>query len=178
MVMSIKPDWDEYFIGMLEAVSARASCNRGRSAAILTRNNRIISTGYVGSPVGLPSCDEVGHLIELRVMENDVIPFLSCEEPNVCLSINYDKMSKHCVRTFHAEMNAILSCAKEGVSTLDATMYCTMVPCRNCAMAIIQAGIIRVVAAHPYQKSAETFEMFDMVKPPIELKVLSKEYLY
>ena len=176
--MSIKPDWDEYFIGMLPAVSARASCNRGRSAAILTRNNRIISTGYVGAPAGLQSCDEVGHLIELRVMENDVIPFLSCEEPNVCLSINYDKMSKHCVRTFHAEMNAILSCAKEGVSTLDATMYCTMVPCRNCAMAIIQAGIIRVVAAHPYRKSAETFEMFDMVKPPIELKVLSKEYLY
>lgn len=169
--MSVKPDWDEYFLGMLKAVSQRASCDRGRSAAVLVKNNRIISTGYVGAPAGLPSCDEIGHLMEVRYRGVRLHEVMFNPESHV-------EVSEHCIRTFHAEMNAILSCAKEGVSTLGATMYCTMVPCRNCAMAIIQSGIVRVVAAHQYQSSRETCEMFGAVNPIIELKVINEDYLY
>jgi len=146
-----KPGWDEYFIGMLDAVAARASCDRGRSSAILVKNNRIISTGYVGAPKGLPTCDEVGHDFEERI---------------------HDGHSTHCVRTFHAEMNAILGCAKEGVSTVGATMYCSMVPCRNCGMAVVQAGIVRVVARMEYQRGELTKRMFETTG--IELMILSK----
>lgn len=157
----IKPSWDEYFLGMLEAIGRRASCDRGRSAAVLVKNNRIISTGYVGAPTGLPSCDEIGHLIERR---------------SLLIGPDRIEISEHCVRTFHAEMNAILSCAKEGVSTVGATMYCTMVPCRNCAMAIIQAGIVRVVAMNAYHKGQDAFDMFKQTN--ITIKVINLNYLY
>lgn len=151
MANHIRPTWDQYFLDMLSSVRARASCDRGRSAAILTKRNRIISTGYVGSPAGLPSCDEIGHdLIEVN---------------------DGNMVSQHCVRTFHAEMNAILGCAREGVSTDGSTLYCHMVPCRNCGMAVIQAGIVRVVALNPYQKDHETRKMFDIAG--IELVVVN-----
>ena len=152
----MRPSWDQYFLGMLDSVSARASCNRGKSGAILVRHHRIIGTGYVGAPIGLPSCDEVGHQM-ITVFENG-------------------ERSDHCVRTFHAELNAILSCAKEGISTVNATMYCTMVPCRMCAMAIIQAGIICVVAKNRYQKDGETRDLFK--KTGVRLIVLSENVLY
>ena len=161
-IVKSRPSWDEYFLGMLPAVSARASCDRGRSSAILVRNNRILSTGFVGAPTGLPDCYEAGHLLINRL------------DTNIDGTIISDSI--HCTRTFHAEMNAILSCAKEGVSTIGATMFCTMVPCITCGMAIIQAGIIRVVAKHPYQKGEESIEMFKTVG--IELEVLSTKELY
>lgn len=156
--MSIKPNWDEYFINMLDAVAMRASCDRGRSAAILTRNNRIISTGYVGAPKGLPTCDDEGHIMENHISSNGLIN------------------SWHCVRTFHAEMNAILGCAREGVSTIGSTLYCHMLPCRNCGMAIIQAGIIKVIAKNRYHSDDETRIMFD--KTNIEWVVLDNSTTY
>ena len=171
MQTCIKPSWDEYFLGMLEAIGRRASCDRGRSAAVLVKNNRIISTGYVGAPTGLPSCDEVGHLIERRSLLIGSDLHKTGEPYSDRIEI-----SEHCVRTFHAEMNAILSCAKEGVSTVGATMYCTMVPCRNCAMAIIQAGIIRVVAMNAYHKGQDAFDMFKQTN--IDIKVINQSYLY
>ena len=171
-IVKSRPSWDEYFLNMLNAVSTRATCDRGKSSAILVRNNRIISTGYVGAPIGLPSCDEVGHQMRrIVVME---IPSYTDIGTEVC-EAGYET-SEHCIRTLHAEHNAILNCAKEGVSTIGSTVYCTMVPCRNCAMAIIQAGIIRVVAKHPYQKGEESIEMFKTVG--IELEVLSTKELY
>jgi dCMP deaminase len=157
--MSIKPTWDEYFVNMLDAVATRASCDRGRSAAILTRNNRILSTGYVGAPTGLPTCDDEGHIIERRI-----------------LVYGSNHISEHCIRTFHAEMNAILGCAREGVSTINSTLYCNMVPCRNCGMAVIQAGITRVVAKNKYQKDEETRKMFELSH--IELVVLDENTTY
>lgn len=159
----MKPTWDEYFINMLSAVGARASCDRGRSAAILTRNNRILSTGYVGAPTGLPTCDDEGHILEARCPINTE-------------HIVVGELSRHCIRTFHAEMNAILGCAREGVSTIEATLYCDMVPCRNCGMAVIQAGIIRVVAKNRYQRDEDTRKMFELSH--IELVVLDESTTY
>lgn len=149
-----RPPWDEYFLGILPAIAARASCDRGRSAAIIVdSDNNIISTGYVGAPSGLPDCYEAGH--DLRVYDSSV----------------------HCVRTIHAELNAILNAAKKGVPCKGATLYCTMVPCHNCSKAIIQCGIKRVVAISDYQRSEYAKENFTRVGVALDIVVMEvKKY--
>jgi len=101
----------------------------------------ILTTGYVGSPAGLPHCDEIGH--DMRRVFNDA-----------------GNVTQHCVRTLHAEQNAIIQAAKFGVSIEGATLYCKMVPCRSCAMMIINSGIKRVVAEKHYHAEADTVKMF------------------
>ena len=147
--------WDDYFLKeIVPAVAKRATCDRGRSGAIIVKDKRILTTGYVGSPSGLPHCDDVGHLIHEVIDENGV-------------------KSKHCVRTLHAEENAILQAAKFGISIEGATIYCSMVPCFRCAMKIIQVGIKRVVALYDYQKSERTKEEFNEVS--IELIIYNNQ---
>ncbi len=145
-----RPSWDEYFLDLIEAVAKRATCDRGRSACVITKNNRIIATGYVGSPPGLPHCDDVGHLFR-KVIDED------------------DQIRTHCVRTIHAEQNAICQAARHGVALEGATLYCTMEPCRVCAMLIIASGIKRVVARRRYHAGGDTREMFAEVG--VELSV-------
>ncbi len=133
---------DDYYFAVVDAVRQRATCDRGRSGAILVKDGRIIATGYVGSPAGLPHCDEVGHeFIEV-------------------LSDTGHGSSRHCIKTTHAEANAIVQCARHGPSCDGATLYCTMTPCRECAKLIINAGIVSVNALHDYQKSARSKELF------------------
>ena len=149
-----RPDWDAYFIGIMHAVASRATCDRGKSGCVLVKNKRILSTGYVGSPVGLPHCDETGHLM------NTV----------------YDKegnLSQHCVRTTHAEMNAIVQAARHGISIDGATIYCRMEPCLDCCKAIINAGIKRVVAERKYHAADDTREFFK--EAGVKLVVLNDE---
>lgn len=128
--MTERVSWDQYFTDMLPVVGARSTCDRGRCGAIITRDNTILSTGYAGAPKGFPHCDDVGHLFEY-VFNN--------------------MKEKHCIRTIHAEQNAIYHAAEIGASLKGATLYSTMFPCFRCAMAIVQVGIIRVVALHEYQ---------------------------
>ncbi|HWS49060.1 MAG TPA: hypothetical protein VN174_03360, partial [Candidatus Methanoperedens sp.] len=92
-VKYVRPSWDEYFLELADAVSKRATCDRGRSGCVIVRDKRILVTGYVGSPAGLPHCDEVGHLMKTMVNEDG-------------------SKSDHCVRTVHAEQNAICQAAK------------------------------------------------------------------
>ena len=66
--MNARPSWDEYFMGIMEAVATRATCERARSGAVIVLDKRIISTGYVGAPRGLPHCDEVGHLFKKAII--------------------------------------------------------------------------------------------------------------
>lgn len=136
-----RPTWDEYFIEVMDAISKRATCNRGKSGCVIATDNRILVTGYVGSPVGLPHCDEVGHLMK-KVIHDD------------------DSITEHCVRTVHAEQNAICQAAKLGVSLMGATLYCRMTPCRVCCMMIINCGIKRVVCQRKYHAGAESEQMF------------------
>lgn len=171
--------WQEYFIAILDATALRASCDRGKSAAIIVRDNRVVSCGYVGAPMGLQSCDEIGH---------DIVKH--CEIPihRACMNYVYDepwqskelipidKFSVHCIRTVHGEQNAIINCARNGISTLGTTLYSTMTPCVVCAKMIIQAGIVKVVAKNAYQKDRETRELFKLTN--IELIVLNEELLY
>lgn len=164
--------WDEYFIACLDAAALRASCDRGKSGAIIVKDNRILATGYVGAPSGIPSCDEVGH----HLVKRHEISVEDFDKVYLKAYLSWDNYSTHCIRTIHAEQNAIINCARNGVSTLGATIYCTMTPCTTCAMSIIQAGILNVIAKNRYQKDEQTKELFSRSK--IELIVLNQDLLY
>jgi len=137
----IRPTWDEYFIDLAHSVSKRATCDRGRSGCVIVRNKQILVTGYVGSPKGLPHCDDVGHLFKKVIHEDGSI-------------------TQHCVRTVHAEQNAITQAARLGIALEGSTLYCRMTPCRTCAMLIINCGIERVVCEQKYHAGTESEEMF------------------
>jgi len=136
-----RPSWDEYFSSLVEPLGRRGTCDRGRSGAlIVSPHHTIIATGYVGSPPGMPHCDEVGHMMKKMIHEDG-------------------HESNHCVRTLHAEENAILQCAKDGVGIDGATIYCKMVPCWNCAMRVARVGIKRVVALKKYHSDGQSREL-------------------
>lgn len=145
----IRPSWDEYFLKLADTVASRATCDRGRSGCVIVRDRQILVTGYVGSPKGLPHCDEVGHMLKQMIHEDGSI-------------------TTHCVRTVHAEQNAITQAASLGISLKGATLYCRMTPCRTCAMLIINCGIIRVVCERKYHAGGETEAMFKEVGMEIE----------
>ncbi len=150
----IRPSWDEYFMEIMGTVARRATCDRGRSGCVIVKDKQILCTGYVGSPPGLEHCDDVGHMYK-KVLDED------------------GTVREHCVRTIHAEQNAICQAAKHGVSLDGATLYCRMEPCRVCAMLIISVGIKRVVAERRYHAAQETREMF--AKVGIQLDVIHDE---
>ena len=136
-----RPSWDEYFMELANAAAKRATCDRGRSGCVIVKDKQVLVTGYVGSPIGLPHCDEVGHLFKKTFHEDETI-------------------TTHCVRTIHAEQNAICQAAKRGIALDGATLYCRMTPCRVCAMLIINCGIKRVVCEKKYHAGEESEEMF------------------
>lgn len=136
----VRPTWDEYFMEVARTIAKRATCDRGRSGCVIARDNQILVTGYVGSPAGLPHCDEAGHLLK-RVLNDD------------------GTFSMHCVRTVHAEQNAICQAAKRGISIDGGTVYCKMTPCRTCAMLLINCGIRRIVCERHYHDEHDSLEM-------------------
>ena len=140
----VRPSWDDYFLNLADTVSERATCNRGRSGCVIVKDKQILVTGYVGSPKGLPHCDDVGHLFRKTIHEDGSI-------------------TQHCVRTVHAEQNAICQAARRGIALDGSTLYCRMTPCRTCAMLIINCGIVRVVCERRYHDGAESEEMFRQV---------------
>lgn len=146
--------WDEYFLQIIDMVAQRGTCDRGRSGSVIVIDRRIVTTGYVGSPPGQPHCDEAGHLMR-EVMDS---------EGNV---------SKHCIRTLHAEENAILQAARYGISLKGATLYCKMTPCFNCAKMIISVGIKRVVAKKRYHADTLSLELFK--NTGVELDIIENE---
>jgi len=146
-----RPSWDDYFLDLADAVSRRATCDRGRSGCVIVRDKRILVTGYVGSPAGFPHCDEVGHEIK-KIVEED------------------GRVSEHCVITVHAEQNAICQAAKLGISIDGATVYCRMTPCRTCAMLLINCGVKRVYCEKKYQNGQESEDMFKKIGIKVEYK--------
>jgi dCMP deaminase len=123
-----RPTWESTFLDLAETVSARSTCIRARTGCVLVDQwNQVISTGYNGSPSGLPHCLDLG-----------------------CTMVH-----GHCVRAVHAEQNAVCQAAKRGVSTAAATAYCTHEPCLVCGKLLIQAGILRIVYTIAYGPSEE-----------------------
>ncbi|EKP95456.1 deoxycytidylate deaminase [Thermaerobacter subterraneus] len=112
-----RPPWDAYFMELAEVVARRSTCPRRHVGAVLVRDRRILATGYNGAPPGFPHCTEAGCLMQ----------------------------DGHCVRTIHAEANAILQAALHGVTVKGSTLYTTATPCLHCAKLLIGAGVVRVV---------------------------------
>lgn len=111
-----RPTWEEYFTSQVQLLATRSTCTRLSVGALIVRGNRIIASGYNGSVRGDDHCYDEG-----------------------CYMVD-----KHCIRTVHAEVNALLQCAKYGVSTDGSEIYVTHFPCKNCTKAIIQAGVKKV----------------------------------
>lgn len=125
-----RPDWDSYFLDIVDLVSRRSTCCRRSVGAGLVRDSRILATGYNGAPSKLQHCLDIGCLREqLKVP--------SGERHELC-------------RGLHAEQNAIIQAALHGVGTKGSTLYCTNHPCVICAKMIINAGISRVVIRDGY----------------------------
>ena len=135
-----RPGWDEYYLGIARAVSARASCLRRQVGAVIVVDNAIIATGYNGTPIGVKNCDEGG------------CPRCASEAPT---GSGYDACI--CV---HAEQNAIVFAARHGNATQHGVLYTTLRPCFGCAKEAIQAGIRRIVFAEPFAYAPELEEVY------------------
>jgi dCMP deaminase len=125
--------WNQYFMAQSHLLSYRSTCRRLTVGATIVRDKRIIAGGYNGSIAGGEHCIDEG-----------------------CYVID-----GHCIRTVHAEMNAILQCAKFGVATNNAEIYVTHFPCLQCCKAIIQAGIKAVFYAADYKNHPYAIELFE-----------------
>jgi dCMP deaminase len=127
MPEDIRPraSWDEYFMSIAQVVATRSTCPRKYVGAVLVRNRTILSTGYNGSIRGMPHCSDpaVGHMME----------------------------DGHCVATIHAEANAIIQAARNGVVIEGATNYVTASPCWNCFKQLANAGVTRIVYGEFYR---------------------------
>ena len=119
----MRVSWDVYFMNCAREVSARATCDRKHVGCVIVRDKTILATGYNGSVRGLPHCDEAGHMME----------------------------DGHCVRTIHAEINAIVQAARHGTAIDGSTLFVTASPCWPCFRTIANTGIRRIVFGEFYR---------------------------
>lgn len=122
-VIQPRASWDVYFMNIAKVVSTRSTCQRKYVGAVIVRDRTILSTGYNGSIRGMPHCIDVGHMME----------------------------GGHCVATIHAEVNAIIQAAKNGVMIDGATLYVTASPCWNCFKQAANAGVVRICYGEFYR---------------------------
>lgn len=153
--MSARLSWDEYYMGIARAVAVRSSCRRRQVGAIIVVNRAIIATGYNGTPVGVPNCDEGG--------------CARCAG-DAAVGAAYDLCL--CV---HAEQNAVALAARHGSSTDGGWLHCTLRPCFSCVKEIVQAGIRGVVYQDPFPYPLELEDQFDRLvrAARLELRRLS-----
>lgn len=123
--------WKEYFMAQSQLLALRSTCTRLSVGATIVKDNRVIAGGYNGSVSGEVHCIDEGCYIE----------------------------NGHCIRTIHAEMNALLQCSKMGVSTEGADIYVTHFPCIHCTKSIIQAGIKKIYYANDYKNHPYAIEL-------------------
>ncbi len=121
--MSGRVGWHTYFMNIARQAATRSTCDRKHVGAVIVRDKTILSTGYNGSIRGMPHCDDVGHLME----------------------------AGHCVATVHAEANAIIQAAKNGVRIEGAEIYTTASPCWDCFKLVANAGIRTVYYGEFYR---------------------------
>lgn len=118
-----RPEWDAYFMDLAARAALRSTCNRAMvGCLIVAPDHSVLATGYNGSLAGEPHCTDAGH-----IMRNG-----------------------HCVRSVHAEANAIAQAARRGTAVDHATAYLTHAPCINCVKLLLSAGIVRVVYVRAY----------------------------
>lgn len=137
--------WDQFFMAQSHLLALRSTCTRLSVGATIVRDNRIVAGGYNGSISGGDHCIDKGCYV----------------------------VDGHCVRTIHAEMNALLQCAKYGAPVAGAEIYVTHFPCLQCTKAIIQAGISKLVYASDYKNNEYALELLQqagvrVLKVPFE----------
>lgn len=123
-----RPSWDEYFLKLAMLASERSTCPRMHCGCVFVRDKFVLATGYNGSLPGHPHCEDIGCLV----------------------------VDNHCVRTNHAEMNALTQAAIHGVTLKGATAYITNMSCTTCAKALIASGIVRVVVFSDFHDTLAT----------------------
>ena len=150
-IPATRVSWEQYFMNIAQEVATRATCDRKQVGAVIVRNRTILSTGYNGSIRGLPHCSEVGHMM----------------------------VNGHCVRTVHAEANAIVQAARNGVAIDGGEIYVTASPCWECFKLIANAGIKRIffgefyrdkrIFEHAEQLGIELVDMREFNNPKVIL---------
>jgi dCMP deaminase len=128
----MRPSWDEFFIKKALLTAERATCSRLKVGAVIVQDKHEIASGYNGSASGEEHCYEVG-----------------------CLMKN-----NHCVRTIHSEQNALLQCAKLGMSAKGAKLYVTHFPCLHCTKSLVTVGIAEVIYLHDYKNDEYALHLF------------------
>lgn len=126
--------WDQYFMLNAHLISMRSTCNRLKVGSVLVKNNRIISTGYNGGISGDAHCIDDGCYVE----------------------------NNHCLRCLHAEENAIIQCALEGISTKGSQIYVTHFPCVHCMKKILQAGITKIYYNEDYKNHEYCYHLLEI----------------
>lgn len=125
-----RPSWDGYFLALAMVAATRSTCVRRHVGAVFVLENRILATGYNGSPAGTRHCTDIGCLRQRLGIQ-------SGERHEIC-------------RGSHAEMNALAQAASSGTSVRGCAVYCTHEPCSICSKLLINAGCARVVYLHSY----------------------------
>lgn len=150
-----RPKWDEYFLKLAMLASERSTCPRMHCGCVLVKDRFVLATGYNGSLPHQPHCEDVGCLI----------------------------VDNHCVRTNHAEINALVQATVHGISTKGSTAYITNMSCTTCSKALIAAGIKRVVVFSDFHDTLATkfynesdVEIKNLEMPDKEIKYNLKDY--
>lgn len=120
----MRAGWNEYFMGIASQAATRSTCSRKHVGAVIVRDRTVLSTGYNGSVRGLDHCEDVGCMME----------------------------DGHCIATVHAEANAIIQAAKNGVSIQGGELYTTASPCWGCFKLIVNSGIKRIFYGEFYRE--------------------------
>ena len=141
--------WDQYFMLQAVLLSLRSTCTRLSVGAILVRDQRMIAGGYNGSVSGDKHCIDDG-----------------------CYMVD-----GHCLRTIHAEMNAVLQCAKFGIPTDGAELYVTDFPCLQCTKMLLQAGVKKIHYLRNYNNDSYALELLKLKEVALEQVKLDKEYI-
>ena len=141
--------WKQYFMMQALVIAQRSTCDRALVGSVLVKDDRMIATGYNGSVSGQPHCDDVGHLM----------------------------VDGHCVRTIHSEMNALIQCAKNGISTEGTEIYVTYFPCFNCSKCLVQAGIKKINYYYDYHDNPLALKLLREKGVAIEQVTLDHKYV-
>ncbi|XBG91811.1 ComE operon protein 2 [Enterococcus cecorum] len=140
--------WNQYFMAQAVLLSLRSTCTRLEVGATLVKDRRIIVGGYNGAVSGDNHCIDHGCYV----------------------------VDGHCIRTIHAEMNALLQCAKLGISTDGAEIYVTHFPCLHCTKAILQARIKKIYYLHDYHNDPYAIELIQKLGVEIQQVKLDPKY--
>jgi dCMP deaminase len=118
----MRQTWREYFMDIARVVATRSTCTRKKVGAVIVKDKNILTTGYNGSISGTEHCEDVGCMIK----------------------------NGSCIRTIHAEQNAIAFAAKNGINLLNAEIYVTCSPCWPCFKLLVNSGVYRIYYDEEY----------------------------